>query len=64
MKVENKQLREEFNKYLKDNGVMSKWTAERMSIPESSLSRWRSGHLDFGKEKVATVKEFLLSHNR
>lgn len=59
MSVENKQIRESFNKYLEDNGVMLKWVSKQTNIPSSSLSRWRNNNLDLGKEKIGILKEFL-----
>lgn len=62
MSKRNQQLREEFNLYLDENGIMLKWIAAKLNMVASTLSRWRGGGFNLGEEKMVIIENYLEKH--
>lgn len=52
-------LREKLASYIKENGVMRSWVAERLGISKQHLSNYLNGKHTISRELEEKVKEFL-----
>ncbi|KAA0957719.1 hypothetical protein FQ085_06615 [Planococcus sp. ANT_H30] len=55
----NEEVRNEFQSYLKDNGVKMGFVASEIGIPLNSLSKWRNSYFDFRIDKLIMIKKYL-----
>lgn len=59
----NDRIRKLFEQLLKEKGLKMKFISEKLGLENTTLSKWRNGHLNYGQEKLNQIEEFINKNN-
>jgi hypothetical protein len=57
--MSNKETRQLFEEVLIKFGLKMKFVSEKLGFENTTVSKWRNGHLDYGQIKLNQINSFL-----
>ncbi|MCI4247653.1 hypothetical protein MRP26_01595 [Bacillus sp. CCB-MMP212] len=64
MNIENKRVLERFNTYVEFNGVSMAFVSKKLGLNTNNVYKWRADKMQYGKETLSRITEYLDSKER